>query len=140
MDTVQFWIFDISLLVIFTLLLNHVDLLGCSWKPPPMGYRHWYCLISMSPKHEKFTFYILYICYYRKKKSCLFMPSFKMVKLRCLFLVISACAGMATKNTPTPGMDAELLLFYPLFGGSNGSQHNCSAQPPKLMFKRKQNS
>lgn len=36
-----------------------------SWKPFLMGYRHWYCLISTSPKHEKFTFYIPYIFYNR---------------------------------------------------------------------------
>lgn len=68
------------------------------------------------------------------------MLSFKLVKLWCMFLVFSACAGVATKNTPTPGKYAELLLFYPLFGGSNGSQHSCSAQPPKWMFKGKKNN
>lgn len=68
------------------------------------------------------------------------MLSFKLVKLWCLFLVFSDSVGVATKNIPTTGMDAELLLFYPLFGGSNGSQHSCSAQPLQWMLKGKQNS
>lgn len=126
LDTLQVWTFDLSFLVISMLLLNHVDFLQCSWKPLLMGYRHRYCLISMSPKHEKLTFYIPYIFYYRNKKSFLFMLSFKLVKLWCLFLVFSDSVGVATKNIPTPGTDAELLLFYPVFGGSTGSQHSCS--------------